>query len=123
MTLIPVFDAAVHLEDEGIGVRIVSVISPRRLYRPDDTAWQTCTEPDSHFLDDEGFEKLFGGDGLIGVTGGSSAMLEPVMLRSNCKRDTFAWKRGETGASAGEIMAYNGLTADALAKRAEELVK
>lgn len=123
MTLIPVFDAAVHLEDEGIGVRIVSVISPRRLYRPDDTAWQTCTEPDSHFLDDEGFEKLFGGDGLIGVTGGSSAMLESVMLRSNCKRDTFAWKRGETGASAGEIMAYNGLTADALAKRAEELVK
>ena len=123
MTLIPVFDAAVHLEDEGIGVRIVSVISPRRLYRSDDTAWQTCTEPDSHFLDDEGFEKLFGSDGLIGVTGGSSAMLEPVMLRSNCKRDTFAWKRGETGASAGEIMAYNGLTADALAKRAEDLVK
>ena len=123
LTLIPVFDAAVHLEDAGIGVRIVSIISPRRLYRPDDTAWQSCTEPDSHFLDDEGFEKLFDGDGLIGVTGGSSAMLEPVMLRSNCQRDTFAWRRGETGASAGEIMAYNGLTAEALAKRAEALVK
>jgi phosphoketolase len=122
MTLIPVFDAALHLENEGIGVRIVSIISPRRLYRPHDVAWQTCTQPDSHFLDDEGFEQMFGGDGLIGVTGGTSAMLEPVMLRSNCRRDTFAWKRGETAASAGEVMAFNGLTAEALAKRAVELV-
>lgn len=123
MTLIPVFDAAQHLEDEGIGVRIVSIINPRRLYRPTDVAWDTCTDADSHFLDDEGFERLFGGNGLIGVTGGSSAMLEPIMLRSNIKRDTFAWKRGETTASAGEIMAFNGLTAEALAKRAEELIK
>ncbi|MBO1348673.1 MAG: phosphoketolase [Hormoscilla sp. GUM202] len=123
MTLIPVFDAAASLANVGIGVRIVSVISPRRLYRPEDTAWQTCTEADGHFLDDAGFEKLFGGDGLIGVTGGTSAMLEPIMLRSNVKRDTFAWKRGETGSSPGTIMAYNGLTAEALAKRAEELVK
>lgn len=122
MTLIPVFDAAVHLEDEGIGVRIVSVISPRRLYRPNDVAWESCAQTDSHFLDDQGFEKLFGGDALIGVTGGASAMLEPIMLRSNCKRDTFAWKRGETAASAGQIMAFNGLTAEALAKRAKELV-
>jgi phosphoketolase len=123
MTLIPVFDAAQHLEDEGIGVRIVSIINPRRLYRPTDVAWDTCTDADSHFLDDEGFEGLFGGNALIGVTGGSSAMLEPIMLRSNIKRDTFAWKRGETTASAGEIMAFNGLTAEALAKRAEELIK
>ncbi|GBF81594.1 phosphoketolase [Aphanothece sacrum] len=122
MTLIPVFDAALHLEDEGIGVKIVSVINPRRLYRPHDVAWETCTEKDSHFLDDEGFEKMFSGDALIGVTGGTSAMLEPLMLRSNCKRDTFAWKRGETTASAGEIMAFNGLTAEALSKRAVELV-
>jgi phosphoketolase len=122
MTLIPVFDAALHLENEGIGVRIVSVISPRRLYRPDDVAWQTCTQPDSHFLDDEGFEGLFGGDALIGVTGGTSGMLEPIMLRSCCQRDVFAWKRGETAASAGEVMAFNGLTAEALAKRAVELL-
>jgi phosphoketolase len=122
MTLIPVFDAAIHLENEGIGVRIVSIISPRRLYRPDDVAWQTCKEPDSHFLDDEGFEGLFGGDALIGVTGGTSAMLEPVMLRSSVKRDLFAWKRGETTASAGQIMAFNGLTAENLAKRAVELL-
>ncbi|NEO99226.1 MAG: phosphoketolase [Symploca sp. SIO2E9] len=122
MTLIPVFDAAVHLEDEGIGVRIVSVINPRRLYRPNDVAWETCTQADSHFLDEEGFEKLFGGDAVIGVTGGTSAMLEPIMLRCNCKRDTFAWRRGETASSAGKIMAFNGLTAENLAKRAKELV-
>jgi phosphoketolase len=49
-------------------------------------------------------------------------MLEPVMLRANCRRDTFAWKRGETTASAGELMAFNGMTAEALTKRAIELV-
>lgn len=122
MTLIPVFDAALHLENEGIGVKIVSIINPRRLYRPTDVAWDTCTNKDSHFIDDETFEKLFGGDGLIGVTGGSSAMLEPIMLRSKINRDVFAWKRGETTASAGEIMAFNGLTAENLTKRAEELL-
>jgi phosphoketolase len=123
MTLIPVFDAAQHLEDEGMGVRIVSVINPRRLYRPSDVAWDSCTDADSHFLEDDAFNSLFSGDALIGVTGGASAMLEPIMLRSNLKRDTFAWKRGETASSAGEIMAFNGLTAEALAKRGEELVK
>jgi len=122
MPLIPVLDAAVHLENEGIGVRVVSVISPRRLYRPHDVAWQTCTDPDSHFLDDQRFEEFFGGDALIGVTGGASAMLEPLMLRSTVKRDIFAWKRGETASSAGQIMAFNGLTAENLAKRATELV-
>jgi phosphoketolase len=45
-----------------------------------------------------------------------------MMLRSNCKRDSFAWKRGETTASAGELMVFNGLTAEALTKRAIELV-
>lgn len=122
MTLIPVFEAAAYLETEGLGVRIVSVINPRRLYRPHDVAWDTCSEPDGGFLDDTGFAQLFHGDALIGVTGGASAMLEPIMLRSNCKRDTFAWKRGETTASAGELMAFNGLTAEALTKRAIELV-
>ncbi|HEY9667414.1 MAG TPA: phosphoketolase [Coleofasciculaceae cyanobacterium] len=122
MTLIPVFEAAAYLETEGLGVRIVSIISPRRLYRPHDTAWDTCSEPDGGFLDDAGFAQLFDGDALIGVTGGASAMLEPIMLRSTCKRDTFAWKRGETTASAGELMAFNGITAQALTKRAIELV-
>ncbi|WP_414753678.1 phosphoketolase [Anabaena sp. CCY 9910] len=122
MTLIPVFEAAAFLETEGIGVKIVSVINPRRLYRPHDVAWDTCSEPDGNFIDDAKFAELFAGDALIGVTGGVASMLEPIMLRSNSKRDTFAWKRGETTASAGELMAFNGLTAEALTKRAIELV-
>ncbi len=122
MTLIPVFEAAAFLETEGIGVRIISVINPRRLYRPSDVAWDTCSQPDGNFLSDAKFAELFDGDALIGVTGGPSAMLEPIMLRSNCTRDTFAWKRGETTASAGELMAFNGLTAETLTKRAIELI-
>ena len=122
MTLMPVFEAAAFLETEGIAVKIVSVINPRRLYRPHDTAWDTCSEADGGFLDDEKFAELFAGDALIGVTGGAAAMLEPIMLRSSAKRDTFAWKRGETTASAGELMAFNGLTAQALAKRGIELL-
>lgn len=122
MILIPVFEAAASLEAEGLGVRIVSVVNPRRLYRPSDVAWESCSEPDGEFLDEAGFDRLFGGDALIAVTGGASGMLEPVMLRSTARRDTFAWKRGETTASPGELMAFNGITAEALAKRAIELV-
>jgi phosphoketolase len=122
MTLIPVFEAAAFLETEGIGVKIISIINPRRLYRPNDVAWDTCSEPDGGFLEDDKFAELFGGDALIAVTGGAAAMLEPILLRSTSKRDTFAWKRGETTASAGELMAFNGLTAEALTKRAIELV-
>jgi len=122
MILMPVLEAASHLEAEGLSVRVVSVVNPRRLYRPSDVAWDICSEPDGEFLNDVGFEALFGGDGLIGVTGGSSLMLEPIMLRSSSRRDTFAWKRGETTANPGELMAVNGITAAALAKRALELV-
>ncbi|MDZ8240040.1 MAG: phosphoketolase [Nostoc sp. ChiQUE01a] len=122
MTLMPVFEAATFLENEGIGAKIVSVINPRRLYRPHDTAWDTCSEADGGFLDDAKFAELFDGDALIAVTGGAAAMLEPILLRSTAKRDTFAWKRGETTASAGELMAFNGLTAEGLAKRAIALV-
>ncbi|XHX78898.1 MAG: phosphoketolase [Stenomitos frigidus ULC029] len=118
MPLIPVFEAATQLAAQGLGVRIVSVINPRRLYRASDVGWDLCAEPDSTFLNDAEFESLFGGDVLIGVTGGASGMLEPIMLRSLAKRDTFAWKRGETTASATALMAVNGITADALAKRA-----
>ena len=122
LTLIPVLAAAKALEEQGFGVTIVSVISPRRLYRPSDVAWDTCSEPDGDFLDDAKFTDIFGGDALIGVIGGAAAMLEPIMLRSNAKRDTFAWKRGETTASAGELMAFNGLTAESLTKRAISLL-
>ena len=122
MTLIPVLEAATHLEAQGIGVKIVSIINPRRLYRPHDILWESCAEADGHFLDDAGFDHLFGGDALIGVSGGTSAMLEPLLLRSTAPRDVFAWKRGETTASAGQLMAYNGLTAQALGDRALQLL-
>jgi len=92
------------------------------LYRPSDVAWESCNAADGLFLDEAGFARLFGGDAVIGVTGGASAMLEPIMLRSTAPRDTFAWRRGETAASAAQIMAYNGLTAEALSTRAKELV-
>jgi len=122
MTLIPVLAAAEQLTAEGIGVRIVSVISPRRLYRPTDVAWSTCSQVDEGFLDDQGFERLFGADALLAVTGGSSAMLEPILLRSKAPRDTFAWKRGETTKSADELMGFNGLTAQAMIERVHSLL-
>ncbi|MEO0854796.1 MAG: phosphoketolase, partial [Cyanobacteria bacterium J06648_11] len=122
MTLIPVLAAVELLQQEGIGARVVSVVNPRRLYRSSDVAWETCSEPDGNFLDDAKFAELFGGDALLGVTGGASGMLEPIMLRSAIARDTFAWKRGETASSAGQIMDFNGLSATNLAQRARELM-
>jgi phosphoketolase len=122
MILAPVFAAADQLQAAGIGVKIVSIVNPRRLYRPSDVAWESCSQPDSGFIDDASFTQLFGGDALIGVTGGPSAMLEPIMLRSQARRETFAWQRGETTASPGELMAFNGLTAEALAQRAKALL-
>jgi phosphoketolase len=122
MILKPVFEAVADLEAEGIGVKVVSVVSPRRLYRPTDVLWDICSEPDGHFLEDDEFDAVFSGDALIGVTGGASGMLEPVMLRATCKRDVFAWKRGETTASPGELMALNGITPEAIAQRARGLL-
>ncbi|MDX2244153.1 MAG: phosphoketolase [Leptolyngbyaceae cyanobacterium bins.302] len=122
MILNPVFEAAKQLEVQGYGVRVVSIVNPRRLYRPTDVAWEMCSEADGGFLDDAGFDRLFAGDALIGITGGASAMLEPIMLRSTAKRDTFAWKRGETTASPAELMAINGITAENIANRAIALL-
>jgi phosphoketolase len=122
LVLGPVLAAAKQLESNGFGVRVVAVINPRRLYRSSDVLWDTCSEADSGFLDDAEFDALFGGDALVGVTGGTANMLEAVLLRSKASRDIFAWKRGETTASAGELMTFNGITADAIAKRAIELV-
>jgi len=122
MVLLPVFEAKDLLEAAGWRVRIVAVINPRALYRPSDIAWDTVSEPDNAFMDDAAFNALFDGDVLLAVSGGPSAALEPVLLRTRAaKRDTFAWKRGETTASPGEIMAFNGLTASAMAQRVQAL--
>jgi transketolase C-terminal domain/subunit len=67
---------------------------------------------------------LFDGDALIGVSGGGTVALEPVLLRSRAAaRDLFGWQRGETTASPAEIMAFNGITAEALDRRARDLIK
>ena len=85
-------------------------------------SWDTVSEPDNAFMDDDRFNALFDGNVLLAVSGGPSASLEPVLLRTRAKaRDTFAWKRGETTASPQEIMDYNGLTAAAMAGRVKQL--
>ncbi|MBI3481058.1 MAG: phosphoketolase [Nitrosomonadales bacterium] len=123
MIFLPVFEAKDKLEADGYMVRIVAIVNPRRLYRPADISWDTVSEPDNQFMDDGHFNALFDGDVLLAVSGGPSAVLEPVLLRTRAaKRDTFAWKRGETTASPAEIMEFNGLTADAMSKRVKALL-
>jgi phosphoketolase len=118
MVLLPVFQAKDRLEADGFRVRIVSVANPRRLYRPTDVAWESVSQPDNVFMDDDHFNALFDGDTLIGVTGGASGSLEPVMLRARApKRDVFAWKRGETTASPDELFELNGMTGEDMAGR------
>ena len=73
-------------------------------------------------MDDDHFNALFDGDVMIAVSGGPSATLEPVLLRTRAaKRDVFCWKRGETTASPAEIMQLNGITADDMCNRVSEL--
>ncbi len=123
MALLPAFAAAEQLKAAGIGSRIVAVVNPRRLYRPHDVLWDSVSEPDGQFLDDAGFNALFDGDALIAVSGGPSAMLEPVLLRTRAaQRDTFCWKRGETTASTQQLFDFNGMNADALVTRATALL-
>ncbi len=123
MVLLPVFEAKDRLEAAGCRVRIVSAANPRRLYRPTDVAWDTVSEPDGAFMDDDRFNALFDAEALIGVSGGPAGPLEPILLRARApRRDVMAWKRGETTASPGEIMAFNGLTAEAMAARALTLL-
>jgi phosphoketolase len=123
MVLLPVFEAKDKLEQDGYRVRIVSVANPRCLYRPTDIAWDSVAQPDNALMDDDHFNALFDGDVLLAVSGGPSASLEPVLLRTRAtRRDVFAWKRGETTASPGEIMAFNGITAEAMTARVKTLM-
>ncbi|MBI3775604.1 MAG: phosphoketolase [Gammaproteobacteria bacterium] len=122
MVFLPIFAAKDTLENQGFRVRIVAVVNPRRLYRPADVAWDTVSEPDNKFLDELQFNALFDGYALIAISGGPSACLEPVLLRTRAvKRDTLCWKRGETTASPNELMAFNGLTAEMIAARATQV--
>jgi phosphoketolase len=122
MVLLPVFEAKAELEQQGYKVRIVSVANPRRLYRPIDVAWDTVSLPDDRFMNDAVFNAMFDADIMIGITGGATGSLEPVMLRSRAaKRDVMGWKRGETTASPKEIMAFNGLSSDEIIERINQL--
>jgi phosphoketolase len=118
MVLLPVFEAKDLLESHGYRVRIVAVVNPRRLYRPHDVSWETCSQPDNAFMDDDHFDALFDGELLCAVSGGPGAPLEPVLLRARApRRELMAWKRGETTATPGEVMAFNGLSAQDIASR------
>ncbi len=124
LVLQPVFAAAEKLAETGIGSRIVAVVNPRRLYRPSDVLWDSVSEPDGRFMDDEAFRALFDGDVLIGVSGGPSAPLEPVLLRSRAgEREVFCWKRGETTANPQQLFDFNGMNAQAMGERAMALLE
>jgi hypothetical protein len=85
-------------------------------------AWHTVAEPDGGFMNDVDFNQLFDADALIGVSGGSTAALEPVIIRSRAPaRDVIGWQRGETTASPAELMAFNGITGERLADSARSL--
>ena len=81
-----VVEAADRLAAAGIGVRVVAVVNPRRLYRAEDVAWEEAAAKDGEFLSQERFDALFGADALIGITGGASGILEPLLLRSGSTR-------------------------------------
>jgi phosphoketolase len=124
MVFLPVFEAKDRLEAQGYRVRIVAVINPRRLYRSSDVAWNTVSQPDGNFMSDEDFNALFDGDVLMAVSGGPSAPLEPVLLRTRAPaRDTVCWKRGETTASPAEIMDFNGITPEFMVERVNTLTQ
>ena len=124
MVYLPVSEAKDKLEVDGYKVRIVAVLNPRRLYRSSDIAWDTVSQPDDKFMSDDDFNALFDADVLMAVSGGPSAPLEPVLLRTTApKRDTICWKRGETTASPGEIMEFNGITPESMVERIQTMMK
>lgn len=119
-------EAAARLEADGIAVRLVAIVAPRRLFRPEDVAVEQIVHPDARdrgFMSDETFERMFDGEALLAVTGGASAVLEPVLVRSRAsRRDLAAWQRGDTTAGPAALLALNGLSAEALAARARRLL-
>lgn len=123
MVFLPVFEAKLKLEAANYRVRVVAVVNPRQLYRASDVAWDTVSEPDNRFMSDKDFNSMFDGDAMIAITGGPSACLEPVLLRGRApRRDVVCWKRGETTATPGELMAFNGITAETITSKVQALI-
>ena len=121
-----VFGVKDSLEAAGHRVRIVAVVAPRRLLRSGDVAWKSVNLPgvrDAGFISDGDFNALFDGDALLGISGGASAPLESVILRSRApRRDLAAWRRGETTANLAQLLAFNELDAASLTARATTLL-
>ena len=122
MILVPVFEAVRALEAKDIPVRVVSIVNPRRLCKPDSVHSGTAAFGDSRFLNDEEFGQLFGGGPILGITGGASGMLEPLILRAGNRFDLLCWKRGDTAATSAELYSMNGLSADSIVERAVRLM-
>jgi phosphoketolase len=122
----PVFDAAQMLERAGARVRIVGIVNPRRLYRKEDVAVDAIppsASPDEAFMTDAEFEAQFGGDVLVAISGGASAMLEPVLLRARqTRRACLCWRRGDTGANAAALFALNRLDAASIKGQVDRLL-
>lgn len=123
LMLQPALAATDILEQDGYRVRIVSVVNPRRLYRPCDIAWDRVAERDGRFMSDTRFAALFDGEALLAIAGGSSAPIEPLLLRTSApRRDVLAWKRGETTATSIELMGLNDLGAEAVVARVRKMM-
>lgn len=126
MILGPTFEAAGLIEAAGHRVRIVAIIAPRRLLRTRDIAIDSITlsvARDHGLLSEADFDHLFEGDALLAITGGASAVHEPLLVRSRTRnRDLAAWRRGETTATPGALLAFNGLDASSLVGRAMALL-
>ncbi len=126
LAVAPALEARALLEAAGVRARVVAVVAPRRLYRPEDVAWEQVSlaaARDSGFATEEQFHAWFEADALLGVSAGAGAVLEPVMVRARARgRDLVAWRRGETTASTGALLALNGLDAKSLTARAMALI-
>jgi phosphoketolase len=119
----PALDAATRLAGAGVKVRVVAVVNPRRFWRPEDLAWEEAAVKDDTFLDEPAFDAVFGCNALLGVAAGSSAMLEPLMLRSRAQaRNILAWKRGDTTAGLAGLLGINGLDSAAIHDQALKLL-
>jgi len=122
MVLLPVLEAVQLLEEAGTKIRVVSVVNPRRMYRSDDVLWGHAASKDGGFMSDSDFDALFEGKAILGVTGGASAMLEPIALRAGKPFDVLCWKRGETTASAGALFELNGMSAAHIVERVKRIL-
>ncbi|MEX0331025.1 MAG: phosphoketolase [Puniceicoccaceae bacterium] len=123
MILLPVMKAVSKLEETGRNIRVVLVVNPRRFFQPNEIAWENAQAGDGQFLSQDEVDRLLGNAPLLAVTGGASAVFEPLLLRARtAKKTTAAWQRGETTATPDELLAVSKLDPENLIEKAEELL-